>query len=56
MLTSGWQDQPGGLFYKDSLAPLPKDPNQTASNRAVAGWDKKTRELTKKKAIRKQQA
>ena len=27
-----------------------------AANRAVAGWDKKTRELMKKKAIRKQQA
>ena len=27
-----------------------------AANRALAGWDKKTRELTKKKAIWKQQA
>ena len=27
-----------------------------AANRALAGWDKKTRELAKKKAIRKQQA
>ena len=27
-----------------------------ATNRALAGWDKKTRELTKKKVIQKQQA
>ena len=27
-----------------------------AANRAMAGWDKKTRELVKKKAIQKQQA
>ena len=27
-----------------------------AANHALAGWDKKTRELAKKKAIRKQQA
>ena len=41
---------------KDSPAPLPKDPTRTAANHAVAGWDKKTRALAKKKAIRKQQA
>ena len=46
----------GGLFFKDSLASLPKDPTRTAANRAVAGWDKKTKELMKKKAMRKQQA
>ena len=56
MLTSGWWDQPRGLHFKDSLAPLPKDPTRAAANRAVAGWDKKTRELAKKKAIQKQQA
>ena len=51
MLTLGKRDQPGGLFFKDSPAPLPKDPTRTTANRAVAGWDKKTRELVKKKAI-----
>ena len=56
MLTLGWRDQPGGLHFKDSPAPLPKNLAQTAANRAVASWDKKTRELVKKKAIRKQQA
>ena len=56
MLTSGWWDQPGGLHFKDSLAPLPKDLTWAATNHAVAGWDKKTRELVKKKAIRKQLA
>ena len=45
-----------GLFFKDSLAPLLKDPTQTAANHALSSWDKKTRELAKKKAIRKQQA
>ena len=53
MLTLGWRDQPGGLHFKDSLAPLPKDPTQAAANRAMAGWDKKTWELAKKKAIQK---
>ena len=35
---------------------MPKDPTRAATNHAAAGWDKKTRELTKKKAIQKQQA
>jgi hypothetical protein len=35
---------------------LPKDPTRAAANRTAGGWDKKTRELAKKKAIRKQQA
>jgi len=56
MLTLGWQEQPGGLFFKDSLASQTKDPAWAAANRVAAGWDKKTRELAKKKAIRKQQA
>ena len=56
MLTSGWRDQPGGLHFKDSPALLPKDPTRATTNRAVDGWDKKTRELVKKKVIRKQQA
>ena len=56
MLTLGWRGQPRGLFFKDNLAPLLKDPTQAAANRTTAGWDKKTRELAKKKAIRKQQA
>ena len=56
MLTSGWRDQPGGLHFKDSPAPLPKDPTRAAMNRTVAGWDKKMRELVKNKAIWKQQA
>ena len=47
MLTSGLRDQPRGLFFKDSPALLPKDPTQTAMNRAMVGWDKRTRELTK---------
>ena len=44
------------MFFKDSPAPPLKDPTRAATNHAVAGWDKKTRELTKKKAIWKQQA
>ena len=56
MLTSGWQDQPRGLDFRDSPAPLPKDPTWAVANCAMAGWDKKTRELAKKKAIQKQQA
>ena len=56
MLTSGWKDQSGGLHFKDSPAPLPKDSTWAATNHAVAGLDKRTRELVKKKAIRKQQA
>ena len=56
MLTLGWRGQPRGLFFKDSPASLPKDPTWTATNHALAGWDKKTRELVKKKVIRKQQA
>ena len=56
MLTLGWRDQPRGLYFKDSLAPLSKDPTRAAANHAMAGWDKKTRELAKKKAIWKQQA
>ena len=56
MLTLGWRDQLGGLHFKDSLAPLPKDPTQGATNRTAAGWDRKMRELAKKKAIQKQQA
>ena len=44
------------MFFKDSLALLPKDPTQMIANHTVAGWDKKMRELKKKKAIRKQQA
>ena len=56
MLTLGWWDQPEGQHFKDSLAPLPKDPTRAATNRVTAGWDKKTRELAKKKAIQKQQA
>ena len=43
----------GGLFFKDSPAPLPKDPTRTVMNRTMAGWDKRTRELTKKNAIRR---
>ena len=56
MLTSGWRDQPGGLHFKDSPALPPKDPTRAATNRTAAGWDKKTRELMKKKVIWKQQA
>ena len=54
MLTSGWRDQPRGLHFKDGPAPLWKDLTRVATNRAAVGWHKKMRELTKKKAIRKQ--
>ena len=52
----GWWGQPRGLHFKDSPASLRKDPARAAANRAAAGWDKRTRELAKKKAIRKPQA
>ena len=45
-----------GLHFKDSPALLLKDPTRAATNRATAGWDKKMRELAKKKEMRKQQA
>ena len=40
----------------DSPAPLPKDRILAAANRTAAEWDKRTRELKKKKMLRKQQA
>ena len=40
----------------DSLALLPKDPLMAAANRTATEWDKKTRELRKKKLLRKRQA
>ena len=41
---------------KDSLAPLSKDRTLAKVNHIAAEWDKRTRELTKKKLLWKQQA
>ena len=40
----------------DSLAPLPKDRLVATANRTVAEWDRKTKELKRKKMLQKQQA
>jgi len=40
-------DQPRRLIFKDSPASMPRDRVLAASNRIVAEWDKKTRELKK---------
>ena len=55
-LTLGWWDQPRALFFKESPAPLSKDWTPTKANRIAAKWDKRARELRKKKLLRKQQA
>ena len=55
-LTLGWWDQPRALFFKDSLAPLQKDQTLAKANRIAAEWDKRMRELRKKKLLRKRQA
>ena len=46
----------GGLFFKDSPAPLQKDRTLAKANRIVAEWDKKMRELRKQELLWKQQA
>ena len=43
-------------MFVDSPAPLPKDRILAAVNRTAVEWDKRTRELKKKKMLRKQQA
>ena len=55
-LTLGWWDQPRPLFFKESPAPLSKDRTLVKANRITAEWDKKMRELRKKKLLWKQQA
>ena len=55
-LTSGWRDQRRVLFFKDSLASLLKDRTLAKANHIMAEWDKRTRELRKKKLLWKQQA
>ena len=55
-LTLGWRDQPRPLFFKESLAPLSKDQTLAKANHITAEWDKKTRELRKKKLLWKRQA
>ena len=40
----------------DSLALLPKDKFMAAANRAMAEWDKKTKEFKRMKKLPKQQA
>ena len=40
----------------DSLAPLPKDRVVATGNRTAAEWDRKTKELKRKKMLQKQQA
>ena len=52
----GWWDQPKRLIFGDSLAPLPKDQILATTNRTTVEWDRKTRELKRKKMLRKQQA
>ena len=47
MLLRHW-DQPGGLVFKDSLVPLPKDKAVAAANRLAAERDRKAREEMKK--------
>ena len=49
-------DQPRRLIFKDSLAPMPKDRVLAASNRIMAEWDNRTRELKKQEMRRKQEA
>jgi len=56
MLTSGWRDQPKRLVPDDSPATLPKDQILATVKHTVAEWDKRTRELKKKKMLWKQQA
>ena len=51
-LTLGWRDQPRALSFKESLAPLSKDRTLAKANRIAAKWDKKMRELRKKKLLR----
>ena len=55
-LTLGWRDQPRALFFKESPTPLPKDRTLAKANRIADEWDKRTRELRKKKLLRKHQA
>jgi len=55
-LTLGWQDQPRPLFFKESPASLSKDRTLVKANRIAAEWDKKSRELRKKKLLQKRQA
>ena len=55
-LTLGWRDQLRPLFFKESPAPLSKDRTLAKAKRIAAEWDKKTRELRKKKLLRKRQA
>ena len=52
----GWRDLPRPLFFKESPALLSKDRTLAKANRIAAEWDKKTRELRKKKLLQKQQA
>ena len=49
-------DQPGGLAFKDSLVPLPKNKALVAANRLAAERDKKAREQMKKERRLKQEA
>ena len=50
-LTLGWQDQPRVLFFKESLALLPKDQTLAKANHIAAKWDRRMRELRKKKLL-----
>ena len=47
MLRQG--DQPKRLIFMDRPTPLPKDPFVAVANRTVAEWQKKTKEVERKK-------